>query len=469
MQQLLFSSAGSTAYWRGSGPLAGSVVRGLGFSAAAGSAGGNSATQDGATPSSPVEKGQNGDVALWGEANDFPQQVLKSLESNTILPSVLEWKTRAVYGGGVVYGRVTDFDGSGNEIFKRERLPDVEAFFRRSNIPRYAYEGLQNLFTYAQSYPELIQSLNKQKITTLTTQDTAFCRYSVPKANQPVPDYVHISANWPDAKPGDEYTTSVPVLDPYYEPVEALKADTRGFKYIYPLALPSPGKALYQLASWNSIRRSGWLDVAQAIPEFKAAMFKNQLSIKYLIETDERYWKWKYPDWDTKTTEQRRQIIGDELSDFEKTMTGAQGAGKSILSVSVQDPRTGESVSAFKVTAIDDKVKSGLHIEDSQEASSHIYTALSVDPTLVGISPGKGMGAGSGSDKRIAFNNFISTHRFHQDLILEPLYLVRDYNGWPEGLEFRFLNPLAQTADVSKSNTSTATGGQSDNAEPANN
>ncbi|RSK44708.1 hypothetical protein [Hymenobacter perfusus] len=458
MKQLLFSAAGNVAYAPGSG----SMIRLGGALAAAGRAGGSAVGEDGDAPSSPVEQGQSGDVALWGEANDFPQQVLKSLESNTILPSVLEWKTRAVYGGGVVYGRVTDYDAGGNEVFKRERLPDVEAFFRRSNIARYAYEGLQNLFTYAQSYPELIQSLNKQKITTLTTQDTAFCRYSVPKAGQAVPDLVHISANWPDAKLGDEFTTSVPVLDPYYDPVEALKADTRGFKYVYPLALPSPGKALYQLASWNSIRRSGWLDVAQSIPEFKAAMFKNQLSIKYLIEAHEGYWKWKYPDWDTKVTEERRRIISDELSEFEKTMTGVAGAGKSILSLTITDPRTGEPISAFKVTAIDDKIKSGLHIEDSQEASSHIYTALSVDPTLVGISPGKGMGAGSGSDKRIAFNNFISTHRFHQDLILEPLYLIRDYNGWPADLEFRFLNPLAQTADVSTSNTSTATGGQPD-------
>lgn len=448
-------------------PGSGSMVRLGGALGAAAGKGGDSATGDGATPSSPVEKGLSGDVALWGEANDFPQQVIKSIESNTILPSVLEWKTRAVYGGGVVYGRVTGFDKDGNEQFQRERLPDVEAFFRRSNISRYAYEGLQNLFTFAQSYPELIQSLNKQKITTLTTQDAAFCRYSLPKAGQPVPDYVHISANWPEAKPGDEYTTSVPVLDPYYEPVEALKADTRGFKYVYPLALPSPGKALYQLASWNSIRRSGWLDVAQAIPEFKKAMFVNQISVKYLIEAHEGYWKWKYPDWDAKPTEERRRIISDELADFEKTMSGVAGAGKSILSLTITDPRTGDAISAFKVTAIDDKIKSGIYIEDSQEASSHIYTALSVDPTLVGISPGKGMGAGSGSDKRIAFNNFISTHRFHQDLILEPLYLVRDYNGWPADLEFRFLNPLASTADVSKTNMNTATGGNANANEPA--
>jgi hypothetical protein len=195
------------------------------------------------------------------------------------------------------------------------------------------------------------------------------------------------------------------------------------------------------------IRKSGWLDVAQAIPEFKKQLFINQLSIKYIIEADIRYWDWKYPDWSEKKEGERKQLIAEELDAFEKTMAGTSGAGKSVMSVTMPDPNGGPPISVFKVTPIDDKIKSGLYVEDSQEASSHIYTALQVDPTLSGISPGKGMGAGSGSDKRVAANLFVNTHSFHQDLILEVLNLVRDYNGWDSELEFRFLNPEINTLD----------------------
>ncbi|MFC7669286.1 hypothetical protein ACFQT0_19455 [Hymenobacter humi] len=187
--------------------------------------------------------------------------------------------------------------------------------------------------------------------------------------------------------------------------------------------------------------------MAQAIPEFKKQLFINQLSIKYLIEADVRYWEWKYPDWSEKKEGDRKQLISEELDAFEKTMSGTNGAGKSILSVTMPDPNGGSPISVFKITPIDDKIKSGLYVEDSQEASSHIYTALQVDPTLSGISPGKGMGAGSGSDKRVAGNLFVNTHSFHQDLILEVLNLVRDYNGWDPELEFRFLNPEINTLD----------------------
>ncbi|OUJ68665.1 hypothetical protein [Hymenobacter crusticola] len=446
MSNIVFTAARNMGYL----PRTGAFVRLNGaLSAAAGSAPTAPSKVEGAPSTTPVEKGVSGEIALWGDANDFPQQVIKAINANTILPAVLEWKVRAVYGGGVVYGRVTGYDKDGNEQFKRERIPEVEAFFRRSNIPRYAFESLQNIIVFNNGFPEIITSRDRSLITSLSTPDTAFYRYSVPTLKSPVPQWGYISANWPEAKPGDGYTTQVPVLDPYLDAVERLREDTRGYKFIYPLSIPSPGQALYQLAAWNSIRKSGWLDVAQAIPEFKAALFKNQLTIKYLIEADIRYWQWKYPDWDSKLEEQREAIIDEELTAFEDKMAGTQGTGKAILTVTIPDPQNGQPISVFKVTPIDDKIKSGLHIEDSQEASSHIYTALSVDPTLVGISPGKGMGAGSGSDKRVAFNTFISTHRFHQDLVLEPLYLVRDYNGWPADLEFRFLNPLVQTLDAS--------------------
>ncbi|UOQ99902.1 hypothetical protein MUN81_10465 [Hymenobacter sp. 5317J-9] len=449
MEQLVFAGNG-VAYHRGMS----AVLRTPGAFGAAGGKGG--AKPGGAEPTTPVAKGTaSGDLAPWGDANDFPQQVLAAMAKSTILKPVLDWKTRAVYGKGIVYGKVIGYKPDGSEIFQRVNDHVVKEFFRKSNLSRFGFEGIQGLMYFANAFPELVLSNDRSQITSICVQDTPYCRYSAQKPGEAAPQWVYISANWPEAKPGDEYTTRVPVLDPYYDVVETLRTDTRGFKYIYPLSLPSPGQALYQLAVWNVIIKSGWLDVAQAIPEFKKQLFINQLSIKYIIEADLRYWEWKYPDWAEKKEGDRKRIISEELDAFEKTMAGTDGAGKSVLAVTMPDPNGGPPISVFKVTAIDDKIKSGLYIEDSQEASSHIYTALQVDPTLSGISPGKGMGAGSGSDKRVAFNAFLATHAFHQDLLLEVLNLVRDYNGWDPELEFRFLNPEINTLDKNSETTTT--------------
>jgi hypothetical protein len=446
MQQLVFSGNG-IAYHRGLGAavrLNGALsTRGAGTGAAPLKPGG-------VAPSSPVDKATTqGVVAPWGPGNDYPQQVLAAIAKSTILGPVLDWKTRAIYGSGLIYGKVTGYKPDGSEIFQRTKDPVVGEFFRRSNLSRFGFEGLQGLVYLAQAFPELVLSNDRSQITSVTIQDAPFCRYSAQQPGQAVPPWVYISANWPAAQPGDGYTERVPVLDPYFAPVEALRADKRGFKYIWPLALPSPGNALYQLAAWSVIIKSKWFDVAQAVPDFKKQLFDNQLSIKYLIEADVRYWSWKYPDWHEKKESARKGIIAEELNAFEQTMAGTAGAGKTLLSVTMPDPSDpSKMIKVFTVTAIDDKIKSGMYIEDSQEAASHFYTALQVDPTLSGISPGKEMGSGSGSDKRVAFNVFVATHSFYQDLMLEILHFVRDYNGWDPELEFRFLNPQVNTADA---------------------
>jgi hypothetical protein len=453
MQQLVFSSHG-VAYHRGLG----AAVR-LGGALGASGASSGAILPGGATPSAPVDKTATaGLLAPWGPGNDWPQQVLTALVKSTILSPVLDWKTRAVYGSGIVYGKVMGYKPDGSEIFQPSRDPVVREFFRRSNLTRYGFEGLQGLLYFGHAFPEVVLSNDRSQITSVTIQDAPFCRFATQQAGQALPPWVYISANWPAAQPGDGYTERVPTLDPYYNAIDDLRADKRGYKYIWPLSVSSPGNALYQVPAWTVILKSRWFDVALAVPEFKKQLFDNQLSIKYLIEADVRYWEWKYPDWKEKKDGERKQIIGEELNAFEQTMAGTAGAGKTLLSVTMPDPTDpSKMIKVFTITALDDKIKSGLYIEDSQEAASHFYTALQVDPTLSGISPGKDMGSGSGSDKRVAFNVFVATHSFYQALLLEVLEFIRDYNGWDPDLEFRFLSPQVNTADAKKETSNNPT------------
>jgi hypothetical protein len=131
-----------------------------------------------------------------------------------------------------------------------------------------------------------------------------------------------------------------------------------------------------------------------------------------------------------------------EKKAFEDFLTGNEKAGSSLMIPVENDPITKKVYEGWQIEAVDNKIKDGVYIEDSQEASSHLMFALGVDPTLIGNSPGKGMGAGSGSDKNAAFNAYISLCQIHQDLILEPLHFIRDYNGWNPEYQFRFRKAL---------------------------
>jgi hypothetical protein len=405
----------------------------------------------GGTASVSLTKQSSGspDVAFWGPDNGFPQQVVADAEANTSLATMLNWKAKAWYGGGLCYGLVS-YDEAGEEVFKQVRLPEVEEFSRRSNLPRYAMEALIDISWFGQGFPELILTRNRLKIYSVSELDTSWCRYAKPKRPQDLMKHVYFNANWTTGgRFDDEYSTKIPVLDPYYDAVGGLRARTDGFKYIYPISFPSPDKADYQLASWNTVRRSGWLDIGRAVVEFKKMLLKNILNIEWMIEINPAYWHWKYKDWDEKSDDDRRALMAAELKNFGDVMSGSNGAGKSLMTTTVKDSQ-GNDVAAFKVTALDKKMREGLFNEDSQESASHVFTAGGVAPTLMGIQPGKNMGAGSGSDARVAFNNFISTSTFEQHLVLEVLHFIRDYNGWPENLEFRFKQPLIMTLDKGK-------------------
>lgn len=394
------------------------------------------------------DTGTTSEIAKWGDDNLYPQNAWADAERNSILPEGFQWKARAWYGNGLMYGYLTGYDENGNDILEYRANPEVDQFFQRSLLGRYAFESLQDIAVWAMAFPELCRSIDGKKITAISSQDAMLCRFGKPKKG--MLEKVYISANWHKGiQTGIDTATKVLVIDPYYDPVASTR-EAAGDKFIYPLAVPSPGKSIYQVATWNSVRLSGWLDVAAAIPEFKKQLFANQLSIKYLIEVNREYWDWKYVDWQSKTEDERRNIIKKELEDFSAVMTGTGGAGKSIMTVTVVDPVTKKEFSAWKVTAIDDKLKSGIYVEDSQEAASHIYTALGIAPSLMGISPGKGMGGGSGSEPRVLFNNYISTSAYFLDLVTEPLGFIRDYNGWPPELRFRFKKPLIMTLDTGK-------------------
>ncbi len=79
--------------------------------------------------------------------------------------------------------------------------------------------------------------------------------------------------------------------------------------------------------------------------------------------------------------------------------------------------------------------------------------ALGLDPTLIGTAPGKGMGAGSGSDKRVALNIYTSMVLAHADIVLEPFHFIRDYNEWNPLIEFKMRKMLINTLDSGKQTT----------------
>lgn len=393
-----------------------------------------------AKPSRPkeiLETDGFGEIAAWGDDNIFPQHVIEDCEPSTIIPQTLEKQSRMLQSSGLMYGNLIGYTRDGQEIFEPVIDDEVEDWMMQTNIKRYLREASLSFYWFYNLFPEIILSADRKKITHIFSKKSEYCRWSKELTKFGFSKYCYMNAQWEDLPTiNNDETIRVDVVDPYFGTAEQLLGG-KAFKYIYPLSYPTPGKTFYQLAPWNAVRTSGWLDVSKSIPTFKKALFQNQITIKYLIEVSTWWWNWAYPGFDKKTAEQKKEIMDKEAQNFENFMTGSDKAGMNMMTTFQSDPMLQKKYEGWKITAIDNKLKDGIYIEDSNEASSHLLYALGIDPTIIGTMPGTKMGAGSGSDKRVAYNIYISTIEPHRDVILEPLQFAFRYNGWPYKLKFR--------------------------------
>lgn len=399
-------------------------------------------------PISDTNSRAQGDIYPWGSDNQLPQRIIKDSRVNTIIPSTLAWKAEVLYGGGIQFGYM-QFKGNQEVLVPANPAdhPEVAAFVFNRSTRRYLRQSSKAYYWFKNIFPELILSKDRKKFTSIASQRPEFCRYK--REDKGAVKSVLIDGNWSSGMMSvQDTTTTVDLINPYNDPVYDVRND-RKYKYIYPINDSSPGTTYYQEAEWHSVLHSGWLEVAAEIPQFKKALFENQITIKYLIEISTWWWKWKYNGFDNFTTEKKKELIKQEHKRFEDFMSSSKNSGKSLMVTFDSDPAFNREFPGWKITAIDNKIKDGVYIEDSQEASSHIMYALSVDPVLRGFTPG-GQLSNSGSEKRVAWNNHLMLTKPHQDDILEVLEFVRDYNGWDPNLKFWFRNYYQATMDVAR-------------------
>jgi hypothetical protein len=367
-------------------------------------------------------------IEYWGSNNLYPQEVVEDYAKDDQIPALIAWKIKTLISGGIIYGNL-EFDKDGSEKLIPFYDAEIEDFAIKSALGRFSREAASDFYWFENVFTELILSGDKSKIATITVQEASFCRLAKQREDGSIP-YVYISANW-EKRPPLANVPKVNLLDPYYDPAGTLQK-SEWQKAIYHSSFPSPDSVYYQTPTHNGLRVSGWLDIARAIPEFKKSLMKNQMTIKYHIKIPDSYWPSLYKDWLSLTPEQKLEKKKEKLTQFVNFMKGEKNSGNAFMSDYTYDPINQKPVFGWIIEPIDDKIKDGLYIEDSQEASAHILRAFGLDPTLVGQGPGRNsQSAGSGSDKRVAREIYLLNAKVDQDIILEPLNaVVNPFNGW---------------------------------------
>lgn len=392
------------------------------------------------------------DIVPWGAANDFPQQILERARKSTILPTALNWKANLISKKVLPYQ--VDEDDEGKEVLVKVNDPEILEFLSNRHFKRYVRESSNDIFWFLNIFPELILSKNRQKITHIHPNEAAYSRWGIQNPQTGVSDFVYINANWPWASAADEETHKIRALDPYeYDLVNWVKEKhPNDFKFIYPSSVPTPGNTFYQLAHWDGIRSSGWLDVLEKVPLLKRALFENQMVIKYHIKIPFAHWEKKYgKEWEKAGVPEREKIKSRELQALNERIIGAENAGIAIATEFGVSGIDGKTVEGWMIEALPDKLKDGAYLADNMEATAHLLYALGIDPALFGFAS-KEMGSRSGgSDKRESLLIYLSQIEPFRDILYEPLNFIAEFNGWKKkykNLEFRSKQTILTTLDT---------------------
>jgi len=409
-------------------------------------------------------KDKTANIASWGAKNDYPQKIIEAIKQSGAGSAGLRLLRKVHYGNGLILvNNAPDESGKKSpKLVDINTYPAIRDFFKKSQLQRFYKETIADLEWFSIAFPEYILSDNYKTINRVKRHQAAWCRFELMNSENGLVENVYISQKFgKEAVSADsEYVAEVPLIDSYWTAEEVRTfCQANGIKkFIRPVYFPLIDEAYYPEAEWHAVVKNGWTKVGNSVPKFKEAIFNNQVSIKYLIEVDERYFETIYDtNWKDFTVDERKEKRQELIDSINENLTTNENAGKSIASLMFVDEK-GLQVSALKITSIDDKFKDGSYLPEAEAANSEILFAQGVDPSLIGAGiPGGKLGAGSGSDKRIAFNIIQSLKKTDRETSLEVFEFIKEYNQWPAEIEASFENVEFTTLDKNPTGSQTVT------------
>lgn len=432
----------------------------------------------------PIRKLQNKlDVAFWGEDNRFPQNIEQQLAYCGVAKSGLDWKARFLWGNGIIPGKVSGYKEDGSEIFTpldRAKNKAIFDIIGSRPLTRFYMEFLQDWAWFGNCFPEIIFSKDTSKISHFVHQESCDSRYKQVDQDGQF-SKVYLSKMW--GASADQYAkfdpkkvvrgllsnpSNVDQIDKkflktldcidMYNPLEStkkiaaeLKGKTGLKSAILPVNYPSVNKTYYQVPAWDGARLSGWIEIASKIPAMIKMLYSKAFRLKYHVEVPENFFARKYgieawAEMDEKTQKKKRE---DLLKRMDEYLSGEENAYKTFVSFFETSSIDHQEYARIKITQIKDESNISNEIITQSAADVQILIPMGVNPVLFGAGTvGTGKQMTGGSNLREALLIYVASLKLERELTLEPLYLMRDFNGWDSDIEFRHRDIILTTLDT---------------------
>ena len=381
----------------------------------------------------------NFDWVQWYRStqNAYCDEIIRTVEKNSISPSILETKRQFIIGGGIhLYKTVYDKGKKKIELLNPANYSEIKDFIEASDYNAVKAAQCDDLLWFGSYFEQpRTKGIGKSmKIMEAYHMDATICRSGKINEKTGLVDKYFLCDNW--KKP--EYDPKKPLVG-NVEPLEAYNRKNpymnRQGKGIYHGKGYSAGYPYYPKCKWHG--SLDWIKLANRIPIWHLSGIDHGYQIKYHIKIPMSYFD-KFP------VEKREDIKKQLRTDMNNWLSGAENVGKAFVSYKIAN---GTVTDEWEIVPIDAALHDDAFTILYDQSQMTMTSSHGMHPALSAIQiPNK---LSNASEQRVAYDIYIAlkTHDIRQQL-LAPLYIHKKVNGWAEEVDFGFEILEITTLDV---------------------
>jgi hypothetical protein len=393
--------------------------------------------------------------------NLHPQRLKKIIESNIRMSKNAENSAIELLGHGIHTGIFEFNDKTQEDTFKFQRQVKWNDFAKMANLSKnYSIQAAFEIMTHYICFVSLILNEDKTAIVSLKARSPLECRLSKMEADGSH-KFCFVSRQWHNNPSifDKERVKAIPVIDSWFLDFDAIRETVQkgsALEYILVCRIPTADSPYPYPAHLAAIRQK-YVELSNNVPLWKTAIMKHQTTLNQILYISEDYFRLKYPSWQVMVEKAK---AGDKeaiafirskretvTKDIHNQITGLENSGKMILGHLLQNPNNFADKNlqkSFLVEAVEQVKLDGKWIPDANEADRQIDYAWSIDGTQYGGIPGST--DSGGSNKREASNNSQLMKYMFEEVLLEPLRFVRDFNQMGD-FDFMVKRAMTPTLD----------------------
>jgi len=374
-------------------------------------------------------------VLYWGTDNKYPE----ALDAEAQMSSVFEggMKVLCDHLRGQSFTLAVPVYKDGKRILEEVAEEDIMDELYEIGYYEYWQDACGELPKWGNVWP-MFKLNDKGEIFRIHCYDGPWNRFQRPYPGKGKIENVYVSAQWSrgietkftDGKIPKEmkgWISEYPLLSRYEYATEMDLLVKRGKKDFASHIKYHTSGSIYGRAPWHSLYANRWLGISGKVPEMMMRYYEAAMTINYLIYLNSEWLEQKYPEMSEWTAEQRAEKIKEIQDSYEKNLKGGANAYKALM-LSFKMDQNGKEVKNVMFEVLDNKMREGTFIPDSQMSDGQVLFTLGIDPSLIGVVvPGGKQSAGSGSNIREASLALQMRLRPDRELLHNPFYIWRDY------------------------------------------